>query len=86
MVALAALSAMERARRVMRKRMEGEHQPPSQTLVSSLANVAIARFWELLADFCTANSAPKKWKDFIPTDHPFFSFDPNTDKFRLRRL
>ena len=83
-VSLCALAAMERGRRVMYRRL-CEGQSPCPTLVTSLQRHAVARFWELLTDFCAVDAPPKSWRGSIGSSHPFFRFDRATSTWHVRR-
>ena len=48
--------------------------PPSapDTSVPLMINRAIARFWDLLTEFCVLNAAPDSWQHSVVASHPFF--------------
>jgi hypothetical protein len=83
-VCLCALAAMERGRREMYRRL-CEGQTPSPTLSTALQRHAVARFWELLTDFCVLGAAPFAWRASLPAAHPFFHFDAATSTWSVRR-
>lgn len=83
-VCLCALAAMERGRREMYRRL-CEGQTPSPTLSTALQRHAVARFWELLTDFCVLGAAPFAWRASLPAAHPFFHFDAATSTWYVRR-
>jgi len=82
-VSLCALAAMERGRREMYRRL-CEGQAPSPAFVTSLQRHAIARFWELLADFCAVGAPRPAWRESIGTSHPFLSFHSNTNSWHVK--
>ena len=83
-VCLCALGAMERGRRAGWQRLL-EGQAPGPALVPSLRCCAVARFWELLADFCAVDAAPQAWRRELRSSHPFLSFDTHNAQWRVRR-
>lgn len=83
-VCLCALAAMERGRREMYRRL-CEGQTPGPEFASSLQRHAVARFWELLTDFCAVGAPPPAWRDSIGLSHPFFRFDSATLTWHVRR-
>ena len=48
--------------------------PPSapDTSVPFMINRAIARFWDLLTEFCVLNAAPDSWQHSVVASHLFF--------------
>jgi hypothetical protein len=82
-VCLTALTAMDCARRQMVKRMlAGQSAGPH--LVCCLQRFAIAKFWELLADFCAVDAPPESWRHELPSNHPFFRFDSQASQWSVR--
>lgn len=70
-----------------RPRSSDQHQAPTQqqvvqqpTVVSltELRQLAVARFWELLADFTVLRVAPPRWLQVVSGSHPFLH--PNDAK------
>ena len=83
-VCLCALAAMERGRREMYRRL-CEGRAPSPTFTTSLQRHAVARFWELLTDFCAVRAPRAAWRDTIGSSHPFFAFDSDTASWHVKR-
>lgn len=84
LVCLCALCAMDRGRRAAWQRMQHGLQP-GPALISALSRHVIARFWELLSDFCAVNAAPASWER-LPPSHPFISFDTSSATCRVRQV
>jgi hypothetical protein len=82
-ICLCALAAMERGRREMYRRL-CEGQTPIPPFSTALQRHAVARFWELLTDFCAMGAAPPAWRSTIPPTHPFFLFDAATSTWSVR--
>lgn len=82
-IALAALNAMERARRrATKNRIElrdGEVAPIS---VSAVSRFAVARLWGFLADLCALNIMPAEWR---PLQHFLFQWVPDTSQWAHSR-
>ena len=84
MVSLCALCAMERGRCAgWRWLLEGKE--PGLALVPALQRCAVARFWELLADFCAVDAAPAVWQIELCRPHPFIQYDCRSATWRVRR-
>ena len=82
-VCLAAVAAMDHGRRRMYALSTGP--PPQTPLHVSSSRSAVARFWELLADFVALRCVPASWQDHCPLGHPFIHFDPATSQFAVHR-
>ncbi len=73
-VSLAAIVAMNSARR-----MQAHPHLRHPLTLSSLTSHAIARFWDLLQDFCSTAKPPTHWYEGedhpspVPPGHPFIS-------------
>ena len=80
---LAAVAAMDHGRRRMYAMSTGP--PPAAPLHTICARSAVARFWELLADFVVLGCAPGAWRTCLSSTHPFVAFDPGTSSFRVHR-
>ena len=80
-IALAALNAMERARRrATRSRIEARNggTAPSPVSVSAVSRFAVARLWGFLADLCALNTMPPDWR---PLQHFLFQWVPDTNQW-----
>ena len=75
---------MERGRREMYRRL-CEGRAPSPAFTTSLQRHAVARFWELLTDFCAVGAPRPAWRDTIGSSHPFFAFDSDTASWHVKR-
>lgn len=76
-VCLAAIAAMDSGRRRMTKTILNARQrnaQPAPDLVHSASQQAVARFWDLLQDFCSISTAPLQWQEQVGEGHPFFSW------------
>ena len=82
-VCLAAVAAMGHGRRRMYAMSMGP--PPPVPLHVSSARSAVARFWELLADFVALRCVPASWQARLPLAHPFIHFDAQAAAFRVHR-
>jgi hypothetical protein len=88
-VALAALNAMAHARRRMTAQVLGDdHTPPTPAplptaLLERLSRRAVAKFWELISDFCALQLAPVEWRD--AHGHYFFTYTAH-GHWEARRL
>ena len=80
-VCLAAVVALDHVRRYITARHLSNF-PPSST--NSLAHRALVRFWANLQDFCGLAMAPESWKQSVPANHPFFSWDTHRAAWVLR--
>ena len=73
-VCLAAICALEHVRRTACAiALAGVPSVAASSHVSvhTLINRAVARFWELLTDFCVLNAAPLSWQHCVASAHPF---------------
>ena len=43
--------------------------------VPTMINRAVARFWDLLTEFCVLNAAPDSWKQSVVATHPFITWN-----------
>lgn len=78
-VCLAALVAMDSGRRLMTRTILTAREQNSQLtpgLTQHAAQHAVARFWDLLQDFCTVGLAPATWQAQLSGEHPFFCWQP----------
>jgi hypothetical protein len=75
---------MERSRRAGWRRMHNS-ELPGPALALALSRSAVARFWELLADFCAVRAAPPAWQPHLGPAHPFFGFDRCSATWRVQR-
>ena len=78
-VCLAALVAMDSGRRLMTRIILTAREQNSQLtpgLTQHAAQHAVARFWDLLQDFCTVGLAPATWQAQLSGEHPFFCWQP----------
>ena len=77
-VCLAAIAAMDSARR-----WQANPRLKQRPTLHSLTNFAIARFWDLLQDFCSCALPPMHWypqhglESAVPFGHPIISPYPN---------
>jgi hypothetical protein len=74
-VSQAALLGMDRGQRTLTGlRMAadvGQHLPePLRVVIAS--RVAVATFWDMLADFAGLTSTTQRWLPHVPAHHPFF--------------
>jgi exonuclease III len=84
-VCLAALNAMDSARVLMWERQRQNQGQPGEALADAAGRQAVARFWALLADFCGLGMAPRRWRDRVPSGHPFLHWVPAENKWRVNR-
>ena len=83
-VCLAAISAVDGGRRFMvRQQLEASAVPPG--LVASASRRAVARFWDILQEFCTLGAAPVQWRTAVPDDHPFMFWRPAQRRWQVRQ-
>jgi hypothetical protein len=59
-------------------------QPDRQVPVAS--RVAVATFWDMLADFVAVNKESCPWRCVLPLDHPFIAPSSARDALVVRRL
>jgi hypothetical protein len=103
-VSLAALLAMDKARRLLCKwrldarHMAQQHQQPQQQRVAGQApphadqqiptasRVAVATFWDMLADFVAVSTQSSPWRQVLPLNHPFIAPSQARDALVVRRL
>ena len=84
-VCQAALLAMDKGRRVFTAIQLGCNQPPSASasLPSDLQlviaqRVAVATFWDMLADFAVLHLYPVEWLVQVHANHPFLGVMQDT--------
>jgi hypothetical protein len=74
-ISQAALLGMDRGQRALTGlRMaadDGQHLPLPLRLVIA-GRVAVATFWDMLADFAGLTSSTQRWVPHVPAGHPFF--------------
>ena len=81
LVCLAAVDAMDHARRVMYALSTGPQ--PDAPLYAIAGRSAVVRFWSHLADFLALDCVPPAWRASCPAGHPFFHTDPASGAFAL---
>ena len=84
-VCLAALNAMDAARALMWERRQRNQGQPGEALADAAGRYAVARFWALLADFCGLGMAPRRWREQVPSGHPFIHWLPAENRWRVNR-
>lgn len=71
-VCLAAVDAMDSGRRLLyRHSCEATVSP-----IPSTSRFVIARFWDILQDFCSSATPPTSWAQAVSANHPFFAPGP----------
>jgi len=84
-VCLASLAAMDGGRRyaVAQQLQAPPHAPPPpQQLTQAAARHAVARFWDLLTEFCSVGTAPAAWRREVPSNSPFFRWHSQTQQWQ----
>ena len=76
---------MDKARVLMWARQSEQRQPPGAALADAAGKQAVAHFWALLADFCGLNTAPRRWRDEVPGEHPFLRWVAADNTWRVSR-
>lgn len=62
-----------------------DEQQPVAVALNDLQQLAVARFWELLADFTVLRAAPPQWVATVSKSHPFLHPDDARTKFVVER-
>ena len=80
-VVLAALGAMDSARRLLIQHRLRQHTfwpwPPA---LETAKSAAVAKFWTLLVDFASASETlPPRWQGRVGPDHPFLCSPNDSD-------
>ena len=78
-VCLAAICALDHVRRASSARalagvQAGQLMEAGAPLAARMADRAVARFWDLLTDFCVLDQAPPAWQQCLCTSHPFITW------------
>ena len=78
-VCLAATCALDHVRRASSARalagvQAGQLTEAGAPLAARMADRAVARFWDLLTDFCVLGQAPPAWQHRLCTGHPFIAW------------
>lgn len=84
LVCVAAVAAMDRVRAYMYARERAGTQP-GEALAAAAGRKGVADFFGNLADFCGLNTAPRAWRQAVPANHPFLTFDSDRQRWRVRR-
>jgi hypothetical protein len=64
----------------------GQPPPPLDRQMSMVARVAVATFWDMLADFVAVNKGSSAWRHGLPLDHPLIAPSPQRDVLVVRRV
>lgn len=78
--------AQQRVQQRDAQQMLERQQQQQQAFVQLLHDTkqqAVARFWELLADWVVLNPAPPPWCERVSSDHPFLCLDAQMGRIRL---
>ena len=70
-VCLAAICALEHVRKATCARALAGLTEAGAPVAARLADRAVARFWDLLTDFCVLGLAPPAWQHGLCNGHPF---------------
>lgn len=70
---------MDSGRRRLTKTLLTRQQgvQPDLELIHRASQQAVARFWDLLQDFCGLGIAPPAWQAVVVEGHPFFFWQPD---------
>ena len=74
MVCLAAVCALDHVRRATSKRTLAGLTETGASMAARMADRAVARFWDLLTDFCVLGLAPPAWQRGLGRGHPFIAW------------
>ena len=83
-VALAAVNAMEAARRRQAHLQQQRLRRRGADLAAELATFSLESFWTTLS-IAAAAPLPTSWREKVPADHPFLGWDAPTARWLVRR-
>ena len=73
-VCLAAVCALDHVRRATSARTLAGLTETGASMAARMADRAVARFWDLLTDFCVLGLAPPAWQRGLGRGHPFIAW------------